>query len=53
MIHNENTNVKNSKFIRQKCDENRRDPYLSEDPIILPGHLQCLVDNAMVNVTRN
>ena len=29
-----------------------KDPYLAEDPIILPEHLQCLVDKAMINVTQ-
>ena len=28
-----------------------KDPYLAEDPIILPEHLQSLVDQAMVNVS--
>ena len=29
-----------------------KDSYLSEDSIVLPEHLQFLVDNAMINMTR-
>ena len=28
------------------------DPYLAEDPIVLPEHLQCLVDKAMINMAQ-
>ena len=50
IIHDQHTKV-NKEWKWEGGTDNMKDAYLAEDPIILPEHLQCLVDNAMINMT--